>query len=330
MAARCVSRSPVALDAHQRDLVLEALQPAALEISLQVAEDLEGERERAQHAHWQQRLERARYEAERAERQYQAVEPENRLVARTLEQHWEAALAARRSSRPTMRAFSTPSRPRCRRQSVRASADWPRHPRPVERRDHHVGRAPSHRASAHRAGDRHRHRRQRAGHRRGALDRRSSQPHAAHPPGGATGAAQLLPATAQACPMLASAGTQRPGDRRAAQRRTLAPGQAARDLQCSDGCQLCSPPGVSRWVQRHAARPSGRIVKRRNGALPELALQARHALGHLVQLAAQRPATGPPGRARRASPMADLGRHRRARAPAGAAPSTAPLALRSW
>ena len=35
--------------------------------------------------HWQLKLERARYEAARAERQFNAVEPENRLVARTLE-----------------------------------------------------------------------------------------------------------------------------------------------------------------------------------------------------------------------------------------------------
>src|SRR5439155_13249713 len=44
--------------------------------------------------HWRQQLERARYEAERAERQYRAVEPENRLVARTLERCWEEALQA--------------------------------------------------------------------------------------------------------------------------------------------------------------------------------------------------------------------------------------------
>jgi len=36
----------------------------------------------------------ARYEAQRAERQYQAVEPENRLVARNLERQWETALRA--------------------------------------------------------------------------------------------------------------------------------------------------------------------------------------------------------------------------------------------
>ena len=42
--------------------------------------------------HWRQQLERARFEAEWAERQYRAVEPEHRLVARSLEQRWEAAL----------------------------------------------------------------------------------------------------------------------------------------------------------------------------------------------------------------------------------------------
>ncbi len=42
---------------------------------------------------WRQRLERARYAAGRARRQYQLAEPENRLVNRQLEADWEAALA---------------------------------------------------------------------------------------------------------------------------------------------------------------------------------------------------------------------------------------------
>ena len=37
-------------------------------------------------------MERVRYEAERAERQFNAVEPENRLVARTLEKRWNDKL----------------------------------------------------------------------------------------------------------------------------------------------------------------------------------------------------------------------------------------------
>jgi hypothetical protein len=71
--------------------VVQALGPAALELSLQAIDDLRKERERLDR-HWQQQLGRARVEAERAERQYRAVEPEHRLVARTLEQRWEMAL----------------------------------------------------------------------------------------------------------------------------------------------------------------------------------------------------------------------------------------------
>ena len=46
-------------------------------------------------------VERARYEADRARRQYDAVEPENRLVARTLERALEAKLAAQRQAEQT-------------------------------------------------------------------------------------------------------------------------------------------------------------------------------------------------------------------------------------
>jgi hypothetical protein len=42
---------------------------------------------------WRQRIERARYAADRARRQYQLAEPENRLVTRQLETDWETALA---------------------------------------------------------------------------------------------------------------------------------------------------------------------------------------------------------------------------------------------
>jgi DNA invertase Pin-like site-specific DNA recombinase len=71
--------------------LLRALEPAGLELSLQAADACVREREQLDR-HWQQQRTRARYEAERAERQYQAVEPANRLVARTLEQRWEEAL----------------------------------------------------------------------------------------------------------------------------------------------------------------------------------------------------------------------------------------------
>lgn len=41
---------------------------------------------------WQQKLERAAIEAERAGRHYRLVEPENRLVARQLAKEWEEKL----------------------------------------------------------------------------------------------------------------------------------------------------------------------------------------------------------------------------------------------
>jgi hypothetical protein len=80
--------------AHVAGLLLAAMAPAALEVSLAAAGQTEAQREQAGLI-WRQRLERADYQAERARRQYQLVEPENRLVARQLEKGWEAALAER-------------------------------------------------------------------------------------------------------------------------------------------------------------------------------------------------------------------------------------------
>jgi DNA invertase Pin-like site-specific DNA recombinase len=75
--------------------LLRALEPAALELSLRAIENVEQERKRL-HDQWRQKLERVQYEVSRAERQYHAVEPENRLVARTLEARWEEALKKQR------------------------------------------------------------------------------------------------------------------------------------------------------------------------------------------------------------------------------------------
>jgi DNA invertase Pin-like site-specific DNA recombinase len=75
--------------------LLRALEPAALELSLRAVENLEQERKRL-HDQWRQKLERVQHEVDRAQRQYHAVEPENRLVARTLEARWEEALKKQR------------------------------------------------------------------------------------------------------------------------------------------------------------------------------------------------------------------------------------------
>lgn len=94
----CASVAAPCIDRVVAAAALAALAPAALEVSLRVSEDVE--RQRAdREALWQKRLERAHYEAERAARQYHRVEPENRLVARSLEQAWEEALRAERAMR---------------------------------------------------------------------------------------------------------------------------------------------------------------------------------------------------------------------------------------
>lgn len=90
---RCQSVSAQPVDGAVAELILATLTPSAIEVSLQLAEDLELER-LAQHRQWRQRQERAAYETALARRRYEAVDPQNRLVARTLERDWEAALAA--------------------------------------------------------------------------------------------------------------------------------------------------------------------------------------------------------------------------------------------
>jgi hypothetical protein len=72
--------------------VLAAVAPAALEVSMAAAAQAEDERASLDKLR-RQRLERARYAADRARRQYQLAEPENRLVTRQLEAEWESALA---------------------------------------------------------------------------------------------------------------------------------------------------------------------------------------------------------------------------------------------
>jgi DNA invertase Pin-like site-specific DNA recombinase len=72
---------------------LAVIRPADVEAALALAAEREHDRTRVTQQ-WQLRLERARYEAERARRQYDQVEPEHRLVARELEGRWNERLRA--------------------------------------------------------------------------------------------------------------------------------------------------------------------------------------------------------------------------------------------
>jgi hypothetical protein len=85
--------------------VLMALEPAALELNWAAVDAIQRERARL-HRDWQQRVERARYEAQRAQRRYDAVEPENRLVVRELERRWEEALKEQRHLEEEYARFS--------------------------------------------------------------------------------------------------------------------------------------------------------------------------------------------------------------------------------
>jgi DNA invertase Pin-like site-specific DNA recombinase len=95
-APACQSLVGEALEQLVAAQIVQVVTPASLEVSLQAAQDCERERA-ALDRHWCLRLERARQEVDRAFRQYNAVEPENRLVARTLERQWEEALRTQRT-----------------------------------------------------------------------------------------------------------------------------------------------------------------------------------------------------------------------------------------
>jgi DNA invertase Pin-like site-specific DNA recombinase len=87
----CLNIGGLQIDAAVTTAFLNALTPAALDATLVAAQQLDADHDAAL-AQWRLAVERARYEAERAERRHRAVEPENRLVARGLEAEWERRL----------------------------------------------------------------------------------------------------------------------------------------------------------------------------------------------------------------------------------------------
>jgi hypothetical protein len=127
-AKPCQQLAGACLDAHITALVLAAIAPAALQVSLHAAEQVERDRAAVQQI-WSQRLERADYDVERARRAHHLAEPENRLVVRQLEAEWEQALAAREQLRADHARF-TATAPRtltgAERDAIRAlAADLP-------------------------------------------------------------------------------------------------------------------------------------------------------------------------------------------------------------
>ena len=89
----CRSVAAACVDAAVAAALLDALTPRQVALALSAADEVTGRHQRVSRAA-ELAVERARYDADRAERAFCAVEPENRLVARSLEARWEAKLTA--------------------------------------------------------------------------------------------------------------------------------------------------------------------------------------------------------------------------------------------
>jgi len=79
------------LDRAVEELLLQALEPASVELELSLLEDFEAQ-QRQLHKVWEQRLEEARYQASLAETRYKEHDPKHRLVTANLESDWNRAL----------------------------------------------------------------------------------------------------------------------------------------------------------------------------------------------------------------------------------------------
>ena len=90
-AKYCMRIGGVKIDNAVAGAFLDAITPAAMEAAILAEKNIEADHDAAM-AQYQLQVERLQYEADRSERRYRAVEPENRLVARTLESQWERCL----------------------------------------------------------------------------------------------------------------------------------------------------------------------------------------------------------------------------------------------
>jgi hypothetical protein len=87
----CMSLPAGPLDDAITERVLTAVTPFTIKLALEALANLE-QRDKLVSTQWRWRIERARYEAELAERRYEEVDPSNRLIASTLEKRWNDAM----------------------------------------------------------------------------------------------------------------------------------------------------------------------------------------------------------------------------------------------
>lgn len=100
----CQSFNARWLEPMIEELVLEALSPASIKLSLDATKNIEADRLQMERHH-EQSVERATYESQLAQRQYNEVDPSNRLVASELEKQWEAALGKQRKLEESLNRF---------------------------------------------------------------------------------------------------------------------------------------------------------------------------------------------------------------------------------
>jgi hypothetical protein len=123
---RCRSVAASTIDAAVARLLLSTLTVEQIGLALDAAEQVQQRHTRA-HRAAELAAQRAQYEADRAERAFAQVEPENRLVARTLESRWEAKLAALTDAKAALTAARDCRPPLPDRDSLqRLAADLPR------------------------------------------------------------------------------------------------------------------------------------------------------------------------------------------------------------
>jgi DNA invertase Pin-like site-specific DNA recombinase len=125
-ALRCRSVAASTIDAAVAQLLLSTLTAEQITLALDAADQVQQRHTRAHHAA-ELAVQRAQYDADRAERAFGQVEPENRLVARTLEARWEAKLAALADAHAELAAARDRRPPLPDRDSLqRLAADLPR------------------------------------------------------------------------------------------------------------------------------------------------------------------------------------------------------------
>lgn len=114
------------VDGPVEALFLKTVTPEQIALALAAADEVT-DRHASTHRAAELAVGRARYEADRAERAFTNVEPENRLVARTLEARWEAKLAALTEAEAALATAKAAKPPLPEHTSLRAlAADLPR------------------------------------------------------------------------------------------------------------------------------------------------------------------------------------------------------------